>query len=149
MKLDEIDRRILERLQDGLPICERPYMAAADALNLSEAKLIARLRRLLRERVLSRFGPVYDGDRFGGVTVLAAMAVPEADYEAIATLVNAQPEIVRNSRREHRFNMWLVGAADTPRRVEAAFVRIERATGLTLLRLDKEREYGGHLRPPP
>lgn len=141
MALDEIDRRILAGLRKGFPVCRRPYMAAAEVLRLSESKLIARLQRLLRERVLVRVGPVFDDGHGGGVNVLAALAVPEASYADVASLVNAQPEIVRNSRRAHRYNMWLVAAADSDDQVEAAFSRIEQATGLTVLRLPVERAY--------
>ncbi|MFA5083326.1 MAG: AsnC family transcriptional regulator [Hydrogenophilaceae bacterium] len=146
MMLDETDRRILNALQSGFPLCERPYLAAADALNMSERKLISRLRRMLKDRVLTRFGPLYNADRIGGINVLAAMAVPEADYENVAFIVNAQPEIAHNYRREHRLNMWFVGAGETPERAEAAFRRIEDATSLPVCRFPKEREYFVELR---
>ncbi|MDD4880148.1 MAG: AsnC family transcriptional regulator [Gallionellaceae bacterium] len=139
--LDETDRRILNALQGDFPICQRPYLAAADRLNLSERKLLACLKRMLKERVLTRFGPLYNADRMGGINVLAAMVVPEADYEDTAAVVNAQPEIAHNYRREHRLNMWFVGAGETPGAVEAAFLRIEAATGLPVYRFPKEREY--------
>lgn len=146
--LDEIDRRILNAMHGGFPICERPFMAVADRLNLSEGKLITRLQRLLKDRVLTRFGPLYNADRMGGSNILAAMAVPEADYEAVAAVVNAQPEIAHNYRREHALNMWFVGAGETAELTEAAFRRIEAATGLEVFRFPKEREYFVELKLP-
>jgi DNA-binding Lrp family transcriptional regulator len=148
MVLDEIDRRILVSLRKGFPVCRRPYMVAADALSLSESKLISRLQRMLRDRVLVRVGPVYDDGHAGGITTLAALAVPEADYAHVASVVNAQPEIIRNSRRAHRYNMWLVAAADSEQAIEAALGRIESATGLTVLRLPAERAYRVEPEPP-
>ncbi len=139
--LDDIDRRIINALQGDFPICERPFMAAAERLNLSESKLITRVQRLLKDRVLTRFGPLYNADRMGGNNILAAMAVPEDRYEDVASTVNAQPEIAHNYRRDHALNMWFVGAGETPELTEAAFVRIEAATGLDVLRFPKEREY--------
>jgi DNA-binding Lrp family transcriptional regulator len=139
--LDEIDRRLINTMQGGFPLVERPFMAIADRLNLSERQLLTRLGRLLDERVLTRFGPLFNADRMGGVNVLAAMAVPETDYEEIALVVNAQPEVAHNYRREHALNMWFVVAAETPKRAEKAFARIEAATGLEVFRFPKEREY--------
>jgi DNA-binding Lrp family transcriptional regulator len=139
--LDDTDRRIINALQDGLPVCERPFMAIADRLNLSERQLLERLRRLRETRVLSRFGPLYNADRMGGSNVLAAMAVPEADFDRVADRVNAQPEIAHNYRREHTLNLWFVGAADSAEAVERAFRRIEQETGLPVHRFPKEREY--------
>lgn len=139
--LDETDRRIINLMQGDFPLVERPFLAFADRLNLSERQLIARIDRLLQERVLTRFGPLFNADRMGGINLLAAMAVPDAEYEEVALVVNAQPEVAHNYRREHALNMWFVVAAETPRRAEKACARIEAATGHTVYRFPKEREY--------
>ena len=139
--MDELDRRIVNALQGGFPICERPFEAAARTLGLREDELIQRIERLLADRVLTRFGPLYNADRMGGANVLAAMRVPDTDYDQATDIVNAQPEIAHNYRREHTLNMWFVGAAETPEKVEAAFRRIEAQTGLAVYRFPKEREF--------
>ncbi len=54
--LDAIDRAIVNRLQSGFPVCERPYLAAAEMLGIGEDELIGRLERLLADGVLTRFG---------------------------------------------------------------------------------------------
>jgi siroheme decarboxylase len=69
--MDEIDRRLVNALQGGFPIAERPYAEAGEQLGLQEDEVIARLGRLLEERVLSRFGPMYDAERLGGALTLA------------------------------------------------------------------------------
>lgn len=140
-ELDTVDRRIINALQGGFPVCDRPYAVVAARLGLAEAALLARLKRLLDDRVLTRFGPFYNADRFGGINVLAAMSVPVSEFEQVAQLVNLQPEIAHNYRREHRLNMWFVGAAETPEKVEAAFRYIEQVTGHPVYRFPKEREY--------
>ncbi len=149
MPMDSTDRRIIEALQEGFPICEHPYAAAAGSLGITEAELLERLRRLLERGVLTRFGPLYNADRMGGANVLAAMAVPEADFERISQIVNRQTEVAHNYRREHRLNMWFVVAADTPDKVDAALRRIEAESGLPVYRFPKEREYFVDLRLKP
>ncbi len=144
--VDETDRRILNALQGGFPVCERPFQKAAETLGLDEQSLIERIERLLAQKVLSRFGPLYNADRMGGRNVLAAMAVPEERYEAVAEAVNALPEIAHNYRREHALNMWFVAASDSAESLEAAFHRIEQATGLPVYRFPKEREFFVELR---
>lgn len=139
--LDEVDRLVINLLQGGFPVCEHPYAVVARNLGLTEDVLLARLKRLLDDRVLTRFGPLYNADRFGGSNVLAAMSVPASEFEQVAQLVNLQPEIAHNYRREHRLNMWFVGAAETPEKVEAAFRYIEQVTGHPVYRFPKEREY--------
>lgn len=139
--LDAIDRRIVNALQGGFPLCDEPYRAVAATLGLDEAELIARLGAMLARRVLTRFGPMFQIERIGGAFVLAALAVPEDDYERVAAAVNALPEVAHNYRREHALNMWFVLATETPEGIAAAVARIEAATGLPVYAFPKEREY--------
>lgn len=140
-ELDDIDRRIIDGLQGGFPLCERPYAAAAESLGLEEGELIARLQSLLENKVLTRFGPMFQVERMGGAFVLAAMAVPEADWERVLAAVNALPAVAHNYRREHDFNMWFVLATETPAGIDEAIDAIEAATGLPVYAFPKEREY--------
>ena len=139
--LDAIDRRIIDGLQGDFPICERPYQVAAERLGISEEELLQRLDRLLETRVLTRFGPMMQIERVGGSFVLAAIAVPEADYERVAGQVNALPQVAHNYRREHLLNMWFVLATETPASIGEAIARIEADTGLKVHAFPKEREY--------
>jgi DNA-binding Lrp family transcriptional regulator len=139
--MDELDRAIVNALQGGFPICDEPYRAVAEKLGLGEAELIARLQRLLEAKTLTRFGPMFQVERMGGAFVLAALAVPEADYERVAEQVNALPEVAHNYRREHALNMWFVLATETPEGIPAAIGKIERATGLKVHAFPKLKEY--------
>lgn len=139
--MDQLDRRIVNALQGGFPIAERPFAVAAERLGIAEAELIARLARLLAEGTLSRFGPMFDAERLGGAFCLCAMQVPEARLEEVAAAVNAMPEVAHNYARAHALNMWFVLATERPERIAAAIGDIERATGLEVLALPKEAEY--------
>ena len=141
VNLDAIDRRIIDGLQGDFPICERPYQVAAERLGISEEELLQRLDRLLETRVLTRFGPMMQIERVGGSFVLAAIAVPEADYERVVGQVNALPQVAHNYRREHLLNMWFVLATETPAGIGEAIARIEADTGLKVHAFPKEREY--------
>lgn len=142
------DLRILERLHGGLPLSDRPFAEVAAELGIGEDFLIERLRQWLSQGVLTRFGPLYQIERAGGRFVLAAIAVPETLFDAVAGIVNGFPEVAHNYRREHRLNMWFVVAADTPQRADDALRRIEQATGLPVLAFPKEREYFVELKLP-
>jgi DNA-binding Lrp family transcriptional regulator len=139
--LDEIDRRIINALQGGFPLSNEPYREVASALNLTEDDLLARLRRLLEHRVLTRFGPMFQVERMGGAFVLAALAVPEERYAAVTDIVNGFAEVAHNYRREHRLSMWFVLATETPEGIATAVAAIEAATGLPVFAFPKEREY--------
>ncbi|MDX5378670.1 MAG: AsnC family transcriptional regulator [Halomonas sp.] len=147
-ELDDVDRRIVNRLQAGLPLVASPYAAVADELALSEGELLYRLERLLEAGVLSRFGPMYHAERLGGGLTLAALAVPEADFERVSVLVNAFPEVAHNYRREHRLNMWFVLATETPERIAEVIGEIETVTGLAVFNMPKQEEFHVRLHLP-
>lgn len=140
-ELDAVDRQIIAKMQGEFPLCERPYAAVAEVLGIPEGDLLSRLQRLLDSRVLTRFGPMMQVERMGGAFVLAALAVPEARYDAVAAMVNALPQVAHNYRREHAFNMWFVLATETPAGIAEAIARIEGDTGLKVRAFPKEREY--------
>ena len=139
--MDELDRRIVNALQGGFPICDEPYREVAERLGIAEAELILRLGRMLESKTLTRFGPMFQVERMGGAFVLAALAVPEADYERVAEQANALPEVAHNYRREHALNMWFVLATETPEGIPAAIEKIERETGLKVYAFPKLKEY--------
>ncbi len=139
--MDAIDRHIVNRLQGGFPICERPFATAAKELGLSEEILIARLDALLADGVLSRFGPMYRAERMGGDVTLAAMRVPEERFDAVAEIVNSFDEVAHNYARDHELNMWFVIAADRRARIDQVIAGIEAATGLDVLDMPKIEEF--------
>jgi DNA-binding Lrp family transcriptional regulator len=139
--MDPLDRRIVNALQGGFPVCERPYAAVASALGLSEESLLARVDALLADGTLTRFGPLFDAEKLGGAFTLAAMSVPAADFERVAAQVNARPEVAHNYARDHDLNMWFVLATETPDGIDASIEAIERTTGIEVLAFPKEREY--------
>ena len=140
-ELSDIDRRILATLQGDFPICERPYAEAAAQLGIGEAELLARLESLLADKVLTRFGPMFQIEEMGGAFVLAALAVPEARYEEVTSLVNALPQVAHNYRREHQLNMWFVLATESKAGIADAIAQIEHDTGLPVYAFPKEREF--------
>ena len=144
--MDDLDRRLINTLQGGFPICDQPYAEVGGRLDLDEDEVIARLERLLEDGVLSRFGPMYDAERLGGGLTLAAMAVPEDRFEEVGAITNGFPEVAHNYERTHALNMWFVVTTERPERVGEVLREIEAATGLAVLDLPKLEEYFLELR---
>ena len=144
--MDELERAIVNRLQGGFPLSERPFADAARELGTDEATLIAKLKAMLEAGTLTRFGPMYDAERLGGAFTLCAMSVPAADFERVAALVNAHPAVAHNYERAHRYNMWFVIAAASRAQIAPLIAAIEAETGYPVLNLPREQEYFIELR---
>lgn len=145
---DAIDAALIDGLHDGFPLSDRPFAEIGARHGLTEEEAIERLARLLSTGVLTRLGPLYQVERAGGAYLLAAMAVREDRFDAVAALVNAHVQVAHNYRREHRLNMWFVVAAETPQGIDDCVRAIEAETDLPVHRFPKEREYRVELRLP-
>lgn len=139
--MDSVDRRIINHLQGGFPLCEHPYLVVAKRLGITEEELISRIGQMLENKVLTRFGPMYQIERMGGAFSLAAMCVPESDFERVTAIVNALSAVAHNYRREHEFNMWFVLATEEPEGIAEAIAKIEADTGYQVFDMPKVREY--------
>ncbi|HYD32360.1 MAG TPA: AsnC family transcriptional regulator [Azospirillaceae bacterium] len=139
--MDQTDRRIINALQGGFPVSERPFGDAGRALGLEEEELIGRIRGLVEAGALSRFAPMYHAERLGGGLTLAAMAVPEECFDTVAALVNAHPEIAHNYARAHALNMWFVVATERPEDVARVLAVIAAETGLEVYDMPKREEF--------
>ena len=139
--MDAVDRAIVNQLQGGFPVCERPYAEAATTLGLTEDELLQRLDSLLENGTLTRFGPMYHAERLGGALTLAAMKIPAADFERVTGIVNGFSEVAHNYAREHEFNMWFVLATEAPERIEQVIGEIEKAAGYRVYNMPKLEEF--------
>jgi DNA-binding Lrp family transcriptional regulator len=140
-QLDRYDRAIINALQGGFPLDARPFRTAGALIGLDEENLIHRIRRLLEQGKLSRFGPMWNAEALGGDVCLCAMAVPPGRFDEVADQVNAHPEVAHNYQRSHALNMWFVIAAERPERIAEVAAAIERETGLTVHQMPKLNEF--------
>lgn len=138
---DEVDAMLINRLQDSFPICDQPYLQIANELNLTEKDVLARLKKLLDNGTLTRFGALYHAEKMGGALTLAALKVPEIDFESVANSVNTFPEVAHNYARNHELNMWFVIATETPEQLDKTIEQIETQTGLHVFNMPKINEY--------
>ncbi len=134
------ERSLLNDWQHGFPLVERPFEALATTTGLDEAEVIACFSRWRDQGLVSRIGAVFATRRVGA-SALAALAAPSDRFEAIAARVSAIPEVNHNYEREHRYNLWFVITAATPRRLEAVVAEIEAKTSCAVIVLPMEEAH--------
>lgn len=139
--MDELERRFINRYQGGFPLEEHPFANVAAALDSDPQTLIERIRCLLEDGTLSRFGPLYDAASMGGALTLAALCVPPARFDEVAERVNSLPEVAHNYQREHELNMWFVIAAESTALLQRAIERIEQTVNLPVYNFPKQQTF--------
>jgi DNA-binding Lrp family transcriptional regulator len=146
-QMDRIDRAVINAFQGGFPVVERPFGAAATALqdrsiDITEDELLARVQTLDEDGVLTRFGALVNAEEIGGTATLVALCAPEDRFDEIAEQVNAHREVAHNYEREHpHLNMWFVVSVADADRVERVLGDIEAETGQPTYNMPKQREF--------
>jgi DNA-binding Lrp family transcriptional regulator len=110
--LDDVDKRLLNLMQGSFPIAPRPYQHVAAQAEMGEDEVMARVQRLLEERIIRQVTPIFDTRALGYSSMLVAARVdPENPWRA-ANLINAHPGVSHNYLRNHDFNIWFTIATE-------------------------------------
>ncbi|HTR89880.1 MAG TPA: AsnC family transcriptional regulator, partial [Solirubrobacteraceae bacterium] len=110
--LDDVDRRLLNLMQGSFPIARRPYARVAELAEMEESEAMARVRRLLAQRIIRQVTPIFDTRALGYSSMLVAAKVdPEYPHRA-AQVINGHPGVSHNYLRNHEFNLWFTIATE-------------------------------------
>ncbi len=139
--MDNLDRALINQYQGGFPIASRPFLQLAEQFDCSEQAVIERIQQLLDDGTLTRFGPLYDVEVFGGQFTLAAIEVPAERFDEVTEIVNGFSEVAHNYARNHQLNMWFVIACEQAGQTDEVVARLEAACGLKVYPFPKEREF--------
>ncbi len=110
--LDSVDKRLLNLMQGSFPIEPHPYRRVAELAELSAQETMARVERLLKERIIRQVTPIFDTRALGYSSMLVAAKV-DAEYpHRAAQVINSHPGVSHNYLRNHEFNLWFTIATE-------------------------------------
>jgi len=138
--MEALTQRLLNDYQREFPLSPEPFETIARELNTCTGNLLEQLRTLQDSGVVSRVGAVFRPNTIGAST-LAAMAVPPAELERIAALVNDFEQVNHNYAREHHYNLWFVVTAPDRQHVEITLDAIRRRSSYAVMSLPLVRDY--------
>jgi DNA-binding Lrp family transcriptional regulator len=134
--MDDVDRRLLNLMQGSFALQPRPYAAVATEAHITEEEVLARVQRLLDERIIRQVTPIYDTRALGyGSMLVAAKVDPEHPWRA-AKIINSHPGVSHNYLRNHDFNMWFTLAVegDSKLGLQGTLDLMQALTGATSIR---------------
>jgi len=129
-RLDDADKKILNRIQSDFPMESKPYLALAAEFGLSEKEVLERVTRLKRDGIIRRIGANLTPARLGFVSTLCAAAVPEDRIDTFARCVNRYDGVTHNYVRQGTFNVWFTFIAPSMEEIESRLVAIAEETGI-------------------
>lgn len=100
MKSVDGTKRLLGELQQGIPLCRRPFTALADEVGCNEADVIGFLDDCRAQGLVRRFGAVFDTRRLGYRSALCAAAIPISELDDIAARITTLSGVTHCYLRE-------------------------------------------------
>ncbi len=128
--MEALDQKILEIVQDGFPLEERPYAALGRLLGVSEEEAFDSVEGLRKSGVIRRLGGVYDSRRLGYISRLCAGVVDANELESFAAAVDKIPAITHNYVRSHAYNVWFTVIARSESEIQETVRGLEAETVL-------------------
>jgi DNA-binding Lrp family transcriptional regulator len=136
VRLDDLDRRLLNLMQGSFPLEPRPYAAVAREAGISEEETMARVERLVNERIIREITPIYDTRALGYASMLVAAKVDGEHPHRAAQVINGHPGVSHNYLRNHEFNLWFTLAVEEDSRLglQGTLDLLQRLTGAESIR---------------
>ncbi len=124
MHLTALQRQLCNLLQDGLPICARPFAEIARDIGSSEKEIVQQLRRLKESGIIRRIGVIINYQSLGKTGTLVAAAVPEQILGEVIETVNCLDGVSHNYLRRHHYNLWFTLQADSVEEIQAELAKL-------------------------
>jgi siroheme decarboxylase len=128
--MDDIDRKLLNRIQQDFPITAEPFAEVAAQFGIGETEVLERIGRLKEEGIIRRIGAVFDLRKLGFASTLCAARVPEESIREFVEIVNACPGVTHNYRRDDEYNVWFTLIAPGEEELATALAGIKLETGI-------------------
>jgi radical SAM protein with 4Fe4S-binding SPASM domain len=129
--LTAFQRRLCNRLQQGLPIDLQPFARLANELGCSETDVLDETRRLRQSGVIRRIAAMRNHRALGLHSTLVAAAVPRGLLPSVIETVNGLAGVSHNYLRRHKFNLWFTLQDRTPQRIDATLAEMGTRFGVT------------------
>ncbi len=137
--LDAADLKLLDVIQQQVPLVERPFHAIAQQLGSDEAQVLRRIAALKAKphAVIRQISAIFDSKSLGYTSCLVAAKVDQARLDSAVAAINAHPGVSHNYHRNHAYNLWYTVAVPPDSRLglERTVQILHRRSGAIATRL--------------
>lgn len=104
VKLDKLDKELLQLLQDKFPVEKRPWAVIGKGLGITEEEALSRSQRLFSDGIIRKLRTIPNVQKLGLCSsTLIAMKVPVYKMEEVVSIVNEYMSVTHNYQREHDY----------------------------------------------
>lgn len=108
MRLSAIDRKILNCIQEEIPLNSRPFRILSKKIGIEEGQLLQRIKQLKTQGVIRNFSCRLNHKKLKFKSTLIALKVPLNRVRAFAKEVSNYPAVTHCYLRKGEYNLWYV-----------------------------------------
>lgn len=109
--MDDIDIKLINLLQKGIPLEKDPYRVLADKIGITRSELLERIKVLFQDGYIRRIGGTFNNEMMGYKSILFGIQVPCEKLDIVAEYVNSFKAVTHNYQRSGMLNMWFTFSA--------------------------------------
>ncbi len=117
LRLTKLQKKLCTLLQEGLPICSRPFAGIAKVLDSDEEEILCQVKQLKDEGIIRRISALLNYRALGRTSTLVAAHVPEDNLKKVIEAVNSLENVSHNYLRRHYYNLWFTLQAESSEQI--------------------------------
>jgi DNA-binding Lrp family transcriptional regulator len=139
--MDEIDKKILNMIQEEFPLHERPYREIGKQVGIDETESMERVQRLKDGGIIRRIGVVFEPKKLDYSSTLCGVHVDEEKLMEVVDAINGHTGVTHNYEREGDLNLWFTIIVDNAEAIDTFIEDLERRFSLKIYRFPKKRVF--------
>ena len=139
--MDEIDKKILNLIQEGFPLHKRPYAEIGKQVGIDEKEAIEKVQKLKDAGIIRRIGVVFEPKKLDYTSTLCGVHVDEKRLIEVVDALNKHTGVTHNYEREGDLNLWFTIIADKTEEIDAFIEDLQRRFSLKIYRFPKKRVF--------
>lgn len=104
IELSDLEKRVLDIVQQDIPLVSRPFREMAEKAETDERSFINMVKSLLNRDLIRDISAIYNAKGLGYKSTLVAVATNNPDKTAEA--ISRYHGVSHNYYREHHYNVW-------------------------------------------
>jgi len=139
LRLTKLQKQLCNVLQDGLPICWRPFDDLAKYLGSDEKTVLKQIEQLKKLGLIRRISALINYRALGMTGTLVAAHIPPDYLQEITEAVNSLAGVSHNYLRKHYYNLWFTLQAGSAEQIEVTLSNLSGRFGIDFHSLPVER----------
>lgn len=140
--MDSKDRKLLNLVQEGLPLAEKPYQKLGEKIGLSAQEVINRLKSLYQKGYIRRLGGVFDSNKLGYSSLLVAVETESDKFQQVADYISNFCGVTHCYKRNSFLDLWFTLTTERQEKREEILRKIRNQPGVkSLYQLPRKKSF--------